>query len=404
MALDLDKVFLQIEAAVKEAGASKEDRRARLQALLLLLDEADLRTKINARFEASKGGYVYSPAGVYEELSTRRAPPAPPESFAVAATDGSHIETDRHLALRAYLINVGGCVLAYGASPDAYLFSTPTLYAREEELSYSDPDDATQRVPVEGPVLGFKRAVEEMRALADLAKPMPESVPLLALQDGTLALWRIAGEHYKPFLRKLVIEQGLVPALDALYNESKRRPLAVAAYVSLPGSSEVVNALRLALCPFEVSNCQMHCHAIKPGERKCDGAHGFVDRNLFEALLASGERSALFFTRSPVVRDHYGKHQVFFFYLNVGEEVARVEVPQWVAEDEALLGMTHALVLDQCRRGQGYPAALSESHEQAVVTGGDREQFRLLVEEALWGERMPVYTSEKNRSKRQRWL
>jgi len=48
-------------------------------------------------------------------------------------------------------------------------------------------------------------------------------------------------------------------------------------------------------------------------------------------------------------------------------------LPEWAALDEELLNLTHSLVLDQCRKGQGYPVALSESHEQAVVTGVDRK-------------------------------
>ena len=93
-----------------------------------------------------------------------------------------------------------------------------------------------------------------------------------------------------------------------------------------------------------------------------------------------------------------------FFYLNVGQEMARVEIPSWVAEDETLLGLAHSLILDQCRRGPGYPIALMESHEQAVITTSDRRYFAELVEDSLQDRRMPVYTSEKNRSKRLRWL
>ena len=69
-----------------------------------------------------------------------------------------------------------------------------------------------------------------------------------------------------------------------------------------------------------------------------------------------------------------------------------------------LLELTHALVLDQCRRGQGYPVALSEAHEQAVVTGADREEFWGLVEESLVEEKMSTNTSIKSRSKRTRWI
>jgi len=75
-----------------------------------------------------------------------------------------------------------------------------------------------------------------------------------------------------------------------------------------------------------------------------------------------------------------------------------------VAKDESLLNLTHSLVLDQCRRGQGYPVALAEAHEQAVVTGVDRETFWQLVESSLVDEHLPTPTSAKSQSKRTRWV
>ena len=45
-----------------------------------------------------------------------------------------------------------------------------------------------------------------------------------------------------------------------------------------------------------------------------------------------------------------------------------------------------------------------EAHEQAVVGGADRRYFVQAVEEALQGQGMPVYSSEKSRSKCLRWL
>ena len=100
----------------------------------------------------------------------------------------------------------------------------------------------------------------------------------------------------------------------------------------------------------------------------------------------------------------YREHAIYFYYLNVNEEIARVEIPKWVADDEELLNLTHALALDQCRRGQGYPVALAEAHEQAVVTGSDRESFWQFVEMSLTEEKMPTFTSAKSRSKNTRWV
>jgi hypothetical protein len=81
-----------------------------------------------------------------------------------------------------------------------------------------------------------------------------------------------------------------------------------------------------------------------------------------------------------------------------------VEIPRWVAENEELLDLTHALVLDQCRRGQGYPVALAEAHEQAVVTGANKEEFWRLVEALCLEEKIPTLTSAKSLSKRTRWV
>jgi NurA-like 5'-3' nuclease len=131
---------------------------------------------------------------------------------------------------------------------------------------------------------------------------------------------------------------------------------------------------------------------------------GVQDRELFINLLGQGERSALFISQSSIVQKRYGEHKVYFFYLRVDDEIARVEIPRWVATDESLLNLAHNLALDQCRRGHGYPVALTEAHEQAVVTGADREQFWQLVESLLVEEKMPTPTSAKSQSKRTRWV
>ena len=196
-----------------------------------------------------------------------------------------------------------------------------------------------------------------------------------------------------------------MPALDELEEMAGRRPLALASYISLPRSADVANGLRLHVCPYETADCRQHCGTLAAGHRPCDDtAMGVLDRELFSELLEPGERSAVFASSSSLVADYYRGHGVHFFYVNAGEEIGRVEVPSWVAEDETLLGLAHSVVIDQCRRGPGYPTALIEAHEQAVVTGADRRHFVQLIGNALHDQRLPTHTSEKSRSKRLRWL
>ena len=92
------------------------------------------------------------------------------------------------------------------------------------------------------------------------------------------------------------------------------------------------------------------------------------------------------------------------FICRLDEEIARIEIPQWVAQDEKRLNLVHTLVLDQCRRGQGYPVALGEAHEKAVITGADRENFWQMVESSLIAEHLPTSGSAKSQSKKTRWV
>ena len=197
---------------------------------------------------------------------------------------------------------------------------------------------------------------------------------------------------------------GLLPELDRVRSAGGTTGLALASYISSTGSTERVNMLRIAVCPHETPDCDRLCARNRgPAERECESVSGLRDSSLMTALLKPGERSATFVSRSSVVTQYYREHEIRYFFLNVEGEIARVEIPRWV-EEGGLVGLVHALVLDQCNRGHGYPAALSEAHEQAVVNASDRDQFQRLVELTLAERRVPVTTSAKSRSKRSRWV
>ena len=140
------------------------------------------------------------------------------------------------------------------------------------------------------------------------------------------------------------------------------------------------------------------------GARECDVVSMIRDRDLFGRLLGVGERSGLFASRSSIVRDRYREHHVEFFYVNVGEEVGRVEMPRWASRQEGMVDMVHSVVLEQCRLGQGYPLALAEAHEQAVLSGGDREEFWRMVDIEMGGEGLGAVRSAKASSKQTRWV
>ncbi|HEX2173498.1 MAG TPA: DNA double-strand break repair nuclease NurA, partial [Dehalococcoidia bacterium] len=135
-----------------------------------------------------------------------------------------------------------------------------------------------------------------------------------------------------------------------------------------------------------------------------DSVYGVLDRDLFANLLDYGERSAVFQIHSRNIIDEYRDHATCFFYLHVGNEVARVEIPLWLARQPDRVRLVHQLVLDQVERGLGYPAALVEAHERAVVRGADRDEFTHLIERELNDARLRLPSSEKHVSKRLRAL
>jgi GNAT superfamily N-acetyltransferase len=300
----------------------------------------------------------------------------------------------------------------------------PSVYAEERDLVIAPSEGKGREQPIEGALLGARRSVEECRHLAEMAAELPPGSSALALLDGSLILWGL--EAYPEFVSETLVDKGLLTHFDRIRELNRDKKLALASYISRPRATDVVNALRVAICPHEPVDCDRFCAAgekqacppsllpaVPPelwqagrdyGRRACDAVAGLQDRELFASLLEPWERSALFISQSSVVEKRYREHTVYFFYLRLDDEIARVEIPRWVARDRDLVNLTHSLVLDQCQRGQGYPVALSEAHEQAVVTTADRENFWQLVEANLVEEHLPTPTSGKNRSKRTRWV
>jgi len=379
----------------------QERQKHLAEALSLLVDKKLDFESLRLKVERSSGKTTFLTAGLVEPLATRHAPPTTPTNFSVIATDGSQIDVDRHAPARCYLINIGRVRLDYGEGARAELESLPRLCADENTLVISD---GVRQQAIEGALLNIRRSVDETGHLAEMAEKLPDSRPALAVVDGSLILWGLSNKDYPDFVVAELLDKGYIKHLDTLRKIAGERQLALASYISFPRSADVVNALRLALCPHNAADCDKYCGDTPVGRRPCDKLSGVQDRDLFASLLDTGERSALFGSQSKIVRENYGEHSIQFFYLKLEDEIARVEVPVWIAHDKDRLEMTHALILDQCRRGQGYPVALSEAHEQAVVTVADRENFQRLVEVELAGRHLATSVSAKSRSKKTRWV
>ena len=216
MALDLGETILQLDRVSRSLGLGYSDRRQRL---LQLLDAAGGVSPETAR-ERTRGFYEpFLAAEVVDTLLGEIPPAAPPGDWTAASVDGSHIDVDRHLPVACYLVNLGGCLLTYGSRADARFFSRPRISASQDELFLRNPQRASEEEAVTGNLLGLYRTVRELAALLELVRECPPDLPVLALVDGTLVLWGLAGQGYRDFrpasrnLRRASPRAGGIPAV-----------------------------------------------------------------------------------------------------------------------------------------------------------------------------------------------
>ena len=400
MALDLGKATRQLQSAIGDVAMTLRNRRQRFADavdIARIISPAEARERTDAT-----GERPFVAAQTHEEgLLASIPPPALPDDWSAVSVDGSHIDVDRHLPLSCYLVNLGGCVITYGSQPGCTLFSEPALAVREGELYLRESGRHQAETAITGPLLGALRTVREVEKLAETAESLQPRLPTLAVLDGTLAFWDLQHGSYPRNVVRSFIESRLSPALEKL-RELARWPggVTLAAYTSKPRTTEVVGAVRASLCGTTATECTQRCSTRRSDLPNCDRAAGFDDRELFELVLEPGHRSPLYTSGRRSRAGELGNQWTHFYYVNVGFEIARVEVPPWVADDPSLLGMGHAMLVRQGELGLGYPVVISEAHEQAVVTGHDRSEFQKVVLSMLERQGLPAPESGKSRSKR----
>jgi hypothetical protein len=377
----------QVVKAIADMGMEARRREERVSdQMTVALQQASMNaeewTAARERIDAlPESPWQCAQAGAQPPATTRSLPFAAPPEYSALATDGSHIPLDRHAIAPCYLLNVGEIALHYGSGERPHMVSRATLHYKEEEI-YSGTASGDP-VPLSERMVTNKRLLAESAALAALIAQFHERTAV-ALVDDPLIVWTPAGES-DDAQKKVIVEFCLM--LDA--GMQARMP--VAGYVSRPGHRDVVGLLRKTLCPDGCTHL-----AGSP----CRRIVHLTDAHLFARLLSPGDRSQVFGSSAPNQKHYPDDHKIGFFYVNTGAEIARVEVPRWVAADGDLLDRAHVLVHDQAAKGQGYPVALSEAHERAIVRGPERNAFFSLVEQSFIRQNLPIRTTRKAMSKR----
>lgn len=394
MTLDLTAVTRQLRMMADNLAVVRQRSENLLRDALTALEGAPEDCgQLQDRIGASRTGWPI--ARPLTSPKARWPLPPIPNSYTVVATDGSQIDPDRHGPALCYLINIGTAIISYGDRARASLDSEPTLGFEESDLYITHGD---RRVLVEGHLLDGRRDILESRRLAEQAIQCARDGVTLAVRDGTLILRSVEGWG-EEFVRDLYREQ-----LLSYLEELRCRGVPVCSYISRPRSADVVNLLRLLRCPHVQADCERLCEPGERDSRPCADFVGLLDGQIYRRWLSPGQRSSVFLSPLRASLDKYGAHRVCFFYLHVGSEVTRVEVPEWVALNTDYLDLVHSILYEQCRRGGGYPRVLMEAHEKAIITGAERQQFQTMLEAQLVSRGLGWSTSEKQRSKRLRGL
>jgi len=349
-----------------EAAASRQ--RLDLAQQLLALAQVQ-QAELVQRQQKWHDRMLFVAAVPVEPLNTCIDLPVAPSLHTVIATDGSQIAPNHHEIAYCYLLNVGRVVLHYGQNRQPLLDSLPEVYYRPEDLYISRQWGIRTEE-----WMGYRRTASEATVLAELGGECFGYVPTLAMVDGSLIYW---------FLEQLPTEarDRILPAILDAWSQLRDFGIPVMGYLSASRSSESLNFLRLQACPHPNPDCLNYC-PNQLEKTPCQVLDPLRDTALWTVQLKPGQRSALFKSSAQIL-NLYGEHTIYFCYIHVGTEIARIDLPAWVAENPALLNQSLSLMLAQVQKGYGYPVALAEAHNQAVVRGGDRTSFFALLEQQM---------------------
>jgi hypothetical protein len=336
--LDLYKISAQLEEALSEMGRDRETLGHDLEeldsAFRRINAEPELLEEFLRQRWDDKKLLLAKPFG--EALDTIKQVPARPASVEIVAVDGSQ-SLSPFWGVDWFLVNLGTVRLRLGDDSSYAINSLPTLM-NVERLGLED-------VPRPEVEMGRRRAVMEIAELAAQAENSPNDRYTVALADGGLTYWFYMQGMQDPGARRTLDE------MVAVLPRFREKGIAVAGYLSGSANRELVNTLSLAT-------------SGKPPL--------LPDRAFWMTRLKHGERGPILTSNSDVLGKYAPEDRPVFFPLCVGEEVARVEIPEWcIPQADAIA----SVLLDQASKGGGYPQILTEAHQAAVVTAREAEAF-----------------------------
>lgn len=296
------------------------------------------------------------------------------EPYRVIGVDGSQVYPDRHQGSSCYLINIGALYVHYDITSSVQVESTPYVFTGRTQ-----DEIALQAVDL---VNAKRQELEFEHGLQWCTKFFDHTIPELFLFDGSLIFWHLASQENE-------LQERYAKRYIYLMHQLYEQRILYAGYISLPKSKELVNLIRVELCNYMIAGCTEHALVDH-----------LVDTVVGSFFLQPGQRTTMF-KSNALMCNLYPAHLVpHFFYLHVGNEIVRIEVPAWIASDEQLSTLVARMIYDQTCKGGGYPVVLAEAHEQAVVKGPDRDFFYHMLQKLAIENKKQLIFSQKSSKKR----
>ena len=393
MTLEFEQLASSMDKMVQELSRQQNRQKAQLDLVLEQLAAyaaswEEIEEKIGRAVVLADEKYYRSAVPLHHShpLDQGIPPSNPPIQATIVACDGSQIVPDRHAPFLYYLINIGTIAYYHGSGDSPDVFTAPTLkYPGADEL---DEDDL---FTLNSALVSLWRDRFEIEALQDtIAKARPHTGPQLAILDQRLLYWPASGLPGRE-------GQKVVEAWQQAMTGIREAGACLAGYIDRPGKRSVLtmlHSLDIDQPGFKVS--ELYRSALYAG---------LSDIDLYDPILAPGERSPVFLDISQhnnTFRGRDKENEVCFFYLRTGEgkrQLARVDIPMWVARNENNVKTVHALLYDQCAILGSYPYVITRADEIAVVGRRDQEELENRIALRLADLGMEARMTAKQQSK-----
>ncbi|MEZ0537997.1 DNA double-strand break repair nuclease NurA [Caldicellulosiruptoraceae bacterium PP1] len=287
------------------------------------------------------------------------------EEYSVVAVDGSNTDIDRHNLILYYLLNIALVEIDYNKDSSSFFHQTqPFVFIDEDVISqksgYYDIKSTAE--------ISKERQTLEFRFIKDYVnRKLDNDRVTIVLFDGNLINWAENRQDNR-FGRKPYEE------IEELFKLSKNKNIVICGFISSPKNTLLSNLYRVNWCPYKKLRCQ-NCEESFFSE--CIKYSKIKDWLFFDNLN-EGEYTTFFYSFGRE-SDILFPTDVVFTYLNTGNEIARIELPAYLLDDNEKVQRVISAIFHQTKLGFGYPISLTHAHNLSTITNADKKTIEGII-------------------------